>query len=124
MADQTFNLFDAQTQTPIVLRLHDNGDGTYSLGTSAAGSSLPSGTPVAGSLAATTSAAALSPTSVSCKGVFIFQAAGNQDTLIGDSVAQTCPIPAVPFFCPVDNVNKLWAKLSANTAAIPWLAIV
>lgn len=85
--------------------------------------SLGSGTPVAGSLSATTAGAALSSTSVPCKGVYVFQAAGNQDTLVGDASSQPCTVPAVPFLIAVSDVSLLYAKLSANSATIPWLAI-
>ena len=82
-----------------------------------------SGTPVAGALAADTNAAPLSATSVPCKGVYVFIAAGDQDTLIGDANSQPVSVPAIGMFLKVDDVAKLYGKLSANSANIPWLAI-
>ncbi len=123
MSDTTFQVYDNKTRTNVDLRVVDLGGGVYALGTAPVSGAGASGTPVAGSLAATTTGQPLSPTSVPCKGVFIFQSSANADTLFGDASSQPAPVPSVPLFCPVDNVNKVYAKLSVGTGTIPWLAI-
>lgn len=81
------------------------------------------GTPVAGSLSATTSGAALSATSIPCKGLLVFPTDASADIYIGDSSSQPCRIPSIPIMIPTDNVNKIYGKLSTGTGTIPWIAL-
>lgn len=84
---------------------------------------VSAGTPVAGELEATTVGAALSATSVPCKAVMVFPTSAEADTLIGDADSQPCRLPSLPVTFPVDDVAKLYGKLSAGTGNIPWMAI-
>lgn len=82
------------------------------------------GTPVAGALEeATEEGAALSATSVPCKEVMVFPSSAEADTFIGDANSQTCRLPSMPLTFHVDDVAKLYGRLSEGTGSIPWLAI-
>jgi hypothetical protein len=81
------------------------------------------GTPVFGELAGTTVGAPLSAQSVPCSAVIIFPSSADADTYVGDEDSQPARLPSMPWAFPVDDVRKLWAKLSAGTGNIAWCAI-
>jgi len=81
------------------------------------------GTPIAGALSATTLGAALSGTSVPCKGVLVFPTDAAADVYVGDETSQPARIPGIGVFIPSKNVNLLFGKLSTGTGTIPWIAI-
>jgi hypothetical protein len=53
----------------------------------------------------------------------VFPSPAEADTLIGDENSQPCRLPSMPVTFPVDDVAKLYGKLSEGVGNIPWLAI-
>lgn len=81
------------------------------------------GTPVDGTLAATTTGAALG--TQACIGVFVQNDPDNTvDILIGDATNQRYQlVPGQGIYLPVSNVNLVFGKTASGTGSINWIAI-